>query len=288
MKIQTLSIIAGNAGCNARCPYCISRMTGNKVSNAKINWRNFAKACRLSQVNDVTTVLITGKGEPTLFPDQITEYLKHMEPYNFPIIELQTNGINFQQNPDKYNKYLEEWYSLGLTVVSISIVSFDAEVNRGIYVPYLKEYMNLGKLIERLHNMGFSVRLSCTLIKSGLDKIAKVKKLIKMAKLWKVEQLTLRKLAIPDKAVENVVKVWSLKHRLSQKYYDSIANLLVKEGVRISTYDYGGEVFDVDGQNVCFTNALTLSPDSEAFRQVIFFPDGHLRFDWQYQGAIIY
>lgn len=288
MKIQSLSIIAGNGGCNARCPYCISRMTGNKVDNTKINWRNFKKACRLAEVNDVSTVLITGKGEPTLFPNQITEFLQHMSEFNFPIIELQTNGIMLMQNPEKYDKFFQEWYELGLTTVSVSIVSSDAEANRAIYLPYLKEYIDLSALIDKLHRFGFSVRLSCTLIKEGLDSMSKVKTLVTKAKEWKVEQLTLRKLAIPDKTEDPVATVWSLQHRLSQEFYDRISAYLLAEGVKISTYDYGGEVFDVKGQNVCFTNALTINPNSEVFRQAIFFPDGHLRFDWQYKAAIIF
>jgi len=38
-----------------------------------VNWRNFHEACRLAQLSDATTAMFTGKGEPTLFPDQTTQ-----------------------------------------------------------------------------------------------------------------------------------------------------------------------------------------------------------------------
>jgi hypothetical protein len=50
---------------------------------------------------------------------------------------------------------------------------------------------------------------------------------------------------------------------------------------------HGAIVYDLHGQNICLTNALTIEPRSDEIRQLIFFPDGHLRYDWQYKGAII-
>jgi hypothetical protein len=48
-------------------------------------------------------------------------------------------------------------------------------------------------------------------------------------------------------------------------------------------------VFDYKGQNVCLSNCLTHEPytDKSVMRNLIFFPDGHLRYDWEYQGAIL-
>ena len=62
MKISTFTIVAGSAACNAKCPYCVSKMTGKELGmkEPEVNWRNFDKACRLAQVNQVSTVLFTG------------------------------------------------------------------------------------------------------------------------------------------------------------------------------------------------------------------------------------
>src|SRR3989304_9471286 len=105
MKIQTFSIVAGSEACNARCPFCISKMTpplGVTLKEPKVNWRNFKKACRLAQSCGVTTAMITSKGEPIIFPKQISKYLRAMQIYEFPIIEVQTNGIMIAERPRVY------------------------------------------------------------------------------------------------------------------------------------------------------------------------------------------
>ena len=91
MLIQTLSIICGTRGCDARCPYCVSKMTpsqGVGVEEQEPNWRNFEIANRYARDNGVSTILITGKGEPTLYPDQVSAFLEHLAPWPYPFIEL--------------------------------------------------------------------------------------------------------------------------------------------------------------------------------------------------------
>lgn len=50
---------------------------------------------------------------------------------------------------------------------------------------------------------------------------------------------------------------------------------------------HGGMVYDVDGQNSGWGTCLTESTNPEDIRQLIFFPDGHLRYSWKHTGAII-
>jgi len=70
-------------------------MTGlTGMKSEEPNWRRFKQACRIAKASPgMTTALITGKGEPTLWPDLITKYLDALEQYgDFPVVELQTNG----------------------------------------------------------------------------------------------------------------------------------------------------------------------------------------------------
>jgi hypothetical protein len=46
-------------------------------------------------------------------------------------------------------------------------------------------------------------------------------------------------------------------------------------------------VYDIEGQNVCMTNSLTRDTNIENIRQIIYFPDGHIRYDWEYTGAVL-
>jgi pyruvate-formate lyase-activating enzyme len=141
MKVTTFSIVGGTLACQAKCPFCIARMTPVNNMSTKlppVNWRNFCKACRLAQVGGATTVLITSKGEPTLYPDQVTEFLEHLAPYNFPVIEMQTNGITIADGKLVTEEHLQKWYELGLTTIAISVVGYDPKKNHEIYLPYRK------------------------------------------------------------------------------------------------------------------------------------------------------
>ncbi len=285
MKIQTYSVLVGSKACNAHCPYCVSQMTPNqgiKQGVPKINWRNFEIGCNFAKDSGVSTVLLTGKGEPTLFPDLISEFLFVLEKYRFPFIELQTNGIRLP----KMGEYLLSWYSLGLTILAISIVHYEDKKNEEIFRSK-EAYPNLVSLISFLHSIGFSVRLSCMMFKGAIDSPQGVKKLIQFAQKNKVEQLTIRSIENPAHSENSEISEWVIKHKLSQKEIDEIRLYLTRKGTPIMNLVHGAIVYDVNGQNVCLANCLTNNPSSDEVRQLIFFSDGHLRYDWQYPGAVL-
>jgi len=288
MKIQTFNIVAGTTACNANCPFCISRMTPLSGVNQKLqetNWINFRKACEMAKMNGVNTVLLTGKGEPLLFPDQITSFLKEIEKYAFPIIEMQTNALVIGRDFKKLNPYLGKWRNLGLNTFVISIVHYKDEENKKIYSPNA-DYINLEKTITYLHEKGFSVRLNCIMIKDFIDTIEEVKNLVGFCKKNEVEQLTLKPVEMLKNQNTPQAK-WAKDNLIPIKVQKKIQLFLEKEGNRLRTLDFGGVVYDLYGQNVCFTDCLTGRPFTEDLRQLIFFPDGHLRYYWQYQGAIL-
>lgn len=287
MNIQTFTIVSGKAVCNAGCPYCISKMTGLKEVNYeenKINFRNFKKACRLAQISGVSTVLITGKGEPVLYPEQITKYLEYLQEYNFPLLELQTNGILLAEN--RYDKYLKKWLDLGLGLIAISVVHYDKQKNQQIYTPAVK-YPDLKVLVKKLHGLGFSVRFSITMSLGLIDSTEEVEKMVRFAKELEVEQLSFRPVVKPVLSENAKVADWVKEHEIPREKLQSIIKFLEKKGHRLITYGHGAVLYDLNGQNVCLTDALSLQPKTENIRQLIFFPDGHLRFDWQYKGAVL-
>lgn len=289
MKIQTFSIILGNKSCNAHCPYCVAKMTpayGIGSKKPKINWRNFDIGCKFAKDDGVSTVLMTGKGEPTLFPKQITHYLNHLKPYDFPFIELQTNGILFFQKKGEYTKYLNKWYKLGITIIAISVVHYDNKRNKEIFQPN-GMYMDLVELIKNLHSIGFSIRLSCIMLKGFIDKIEEVKKIVEFARNNKVEQLTITPAEKPKKNENQKISDWVSKHKLEENQLNIIRGFLEKQGIELMRLAHGAVVYDLNGQNICSTNCLTIDSGSKDVRQLIFFPDGHLRYDWQYKGAIL-
>jgi molybdenum cofactor biosynthesis enzyme MoaA len=290
MKIQTLSIVAGSEACNARCPFCISKMTptlGVELREPEVNWRNFAIACNLAERCGVTTAMFTGKGEPTIFPEQITKYLRAMSGFRFPIIELQTNGILIIEGSENYAKHLRDWYGFGMTTIAISVVHFLPESNHVIYLPHRKDYIDLPQLIRTLHDHGMSVRLACIMACGFIDSRRSLQELIEFAREHKVEQLTIRPVNKPSDSRNAEAYEWTDRHYLRPEQLDDIRSFLQTSGVCLMTLIHGAQVYDVGGQNVCLTDSLTIDSKSEDLRQLIFFPDGHLRYDWQYSGAIL-
>lgn len=290
MKFKTFSIVAGSEACNARCPFCVSKMTppnGIEMKEPEVNWRNFRVAARLAKESDVDTVMITSKGEPTLFPQQITKYLDILSEFKFPFIELQTNGIPIAEKREKYDPLVRSWFEKGLTIPAVSIVHYDQEKNRQIYLPYKRRYIDLPELIGYFHHVGLSARLACVALDGFIDGSSELEKLIGFAKENKVEQLTVRPVNKPTETRNSQIYDWVKKHHLKPSQLQSISEYLKCSGTRLLELDSGGVIYDVNGQNICLTNSLTRNTDPEKGRQLIFFPDGHVRYDWEKEGAIL-
>ena len=125
------------------------------------------------------------------------------------------------------------------------------------------------------------------MLKGYVDSIEEVKKMINFAQENKVEQLTIRGVTTPNKSINQDVYDWTKKHLITKGQLIDISEFLEKQGNKIMTLDHGGIVYDYQGQNICLSDCLTIRPDTEDLRQLIFFPDGHLRYDWQYEGAVL-
>jgi len=290
MRIRTFSIVAGSLACNARCPGCIAGMTPENGVGTKlptVNWRNFEKACQLARDSGCSTAMITSKGEPTLFPDQVTEFLKAMQPHKFPIIEMQTNGIPVADGKPVSEQHLDEWYKLGLTTIAVSVVHYEAAKNKAIYVPY-REYIDLPALVKKLHDKGFSVRLTTILVKGYIDSAAELEKLIEFARTHKIEQVTATPITKPDKSESKSILDWTTINALTPEQFIDIKGWVEKNGSPVLDLAHGARVFDINGQNLCLSNCITVDPGAEEMRSIIFFPDGRVRYAWQFPGAVLF
>ncbi len=288
MKISNLSLVVGTAACNAACPFCVSKMTGLKLVGYKpveVNWRNFHKACRMASNHGVDTVMMTGKGEPTLYPGQIDGYMEKLEKYEFPFIELQTNGILVMKDWSKFEGRLKVWYEKGLTTVSVSIVHWKKGKNQKVYTPR-SGYVDLGELAKRLQSVGVMVRWSVTMVKGFVDSVDSVARMVEWTRELGVEQLTLRPVEVTTTEAENPdIYNYTVKHLVNEQVKKEVGEYLEREGKLLMSSEYGMRVYDVGGQNVAFANALTLDIEGKYMRQLIFYPDGNLTYDWQYKGA---
>lgn len=261
-----------------------------------IDFRNFYNACNLAAQSGVTTVLLTGKGEPTLFPEQINQILRELKyesklstrSHPFPIIELQTNGIRIADGKIE-DSTLKHWFDEGLRIISISNVGPNEHLNREIYTPRRGHYIDLKHLIDHLHKIGFSIRLATVMIKGGVEDSDTIEGCIQWARGMGVEQLTLRPVEKPlvyqDNPDSKEAYEWVSNNVPTE--VDDAFDWVEKHGSILLKLPHGAVVYDVYGQNVCITNCLTESENPDTIRQLIYFPDGHLRYSWQYEGAML-
>jgi molybdenum cofactor biosynthesis enzyme MoaA len=292
VKIQTLCLVV-DAPCNAKCPFCVSRMTGDvperKCSTPeKINERNLDKAIMAAKTGGATTALITGKGEPTLNTEQVMHYLRRVRA-EFPFVEMQTNGLAIMRLGDgakECTSLLEAWYEAGLTTLAISIVSHKEHVNRDLF-GYAKLNHNVPLVIRRAHDAGIMVRLACTMYDGGVRTPDDVEALIMYCNDNSVEQLTLGPVAMPETPDDRSAGAWVAKHMLRDQEVKDVRDFLVRAGIPMTTLLSGTVIYDVDGVSVCLRECLSRCAGPDEVRSIIFYPNGRLMYDWECKGAVL-
>jgi len=293
-KIQTFSLVAGSTACNARCPYCVSKMTPEQGMTPKaeeINWDRFKRGYEYALSGKAEVAMITGKGEPTLFPDHVSGYLNgllRMEKESKGrrmVRELQTNGIAIADGDLDNSLYL--WRAGDLHLVALSVVHFEEEKNRDVFTPY-RSYVELPKLIDKLHHADFSVRLACVLLDGYIDSAKRLEQLIGFARDNHVEQLTIRPVNKPSESQNHSIADWVETHHVKEWQLREMQEYLEDHGTEEKRFAFGGvvySVFDMRHQNVCITNSLTKDESPKQFaRQIIFYPNGRIATDWTEQG----
>ncbi len=287
MKTHTFSIVVGTAACNAKCPFCVSKMTHTAACKVKrINKRRLHTACRIvEQARDgLVNVLLTGKGEPLLFPDEITEYLIELGDYRFPLIDLQTNGILLKEAADR--GYLSRWVGLGLTLACVSITHWEPDHSNNLMG--IDRGFNFYEAVEVIHKAGLAARLNCTLTKSGCCTLYDVDTLINRCRREGVEQLTFREVEVPDCGDEGGAAREYVEKEKPVGFANQIRlHLEMKGATKLMELPHGAVIYDDAGQNVCVSNCLTSTTDPNDLRQIIYFPDGRIAYDWKYKGARI-
>lgn len=288
MKFQALSILVGTDKCDAHCPFCVSKIsrttrgnTENKIGSS-LYYKRLEIAFQLAKISNITTCLITGEGEPTLFMDDMYSILERI-PEHIPLVELQTNGIGISEPKEIAKRYLGHGsqHIDKISTVSLSCVSHIHGDNRTIYG---KSFSSLEQNIEYLHSHGFNVRLSCIGIKGMCDSYNEIQYLIDFAKAYNVEQVTWRPVWLPT---NNTYKKIYNKYSISPDQIKNIRGEFYSRGVLLNKLSYGAEIFDVDGVSFCLSNCMTRTVDTDDIRQLILFQDGSLRYDWEYRGALI-
>ncbi len=298
IEALTLTAVVGDKNCVNDCGICISKMTPDDyVSQGKtdIDLIEFRRALQAASVFSAKYFLITGKGEPTIYPETIEELLDESQIIPFIRRELQTAGNLIATGGEKYDSFLSSWRKKGLDVVAVSIYHHNDEINKRMFRPKSGSFYNLSELIEKIHSRDLRVRLSCVMLKDCIDSPEQVQGLIEYAKENGVFQLTLRTADTPSRPVDSELSRRTIEYTqgnmLDEEQLREISSFLESTGRICGKLPHGAVIYEVDKQNVCITTGLTDDVEQNEkrttdageykIRQLIFFAPNILTSSWE-------
>lgn len=289
MRFDMLHVVVGDSKCNAKCPFCVS---GNKHMDAfngqVINHVSLNIVKRMAEISGIQKAIITGKGEPMLYPDTVLKYGLELSEV-VPLIELQTNGTTF------YNSTLTELRdtfhvlrSSYITTVAISTTG-DKALDAEYYCREEDDYTKLKEIIDSAHAKGVSIRMVVMLFKNGIDTIGKVVQLLAAYSALGVDQVTLRPLH-PEYSGD--CEDWIAKHSLDGlSLGKDLEAWLSEKGKLLHEIGHTGRVYDYDKMSVMHTlvplDGSKFESDKETKRSLIYMHNGEIRHEWESDASIL-
>jgi len=252
--------------CDENCPYCISLMTPFVQFNYDLFFDNLEKVKYMAKTCSVSSVLLTGKGEPTLNYHLLLQTA--MKFSSFPM-ELQTNGKWLLDHIDA----MKELKAVGLDTLAFSIDN-------------LYNVIELYPLSKKACDLGMTVRVCLNLTNKITPKI-KFVEIIASIKDFLIDQLLFRQLMIPDKVLETEqskkVQAWirdNVDVSTYNRLYQEMLNI-VDEKDLIRILPHGVRVYDIDNIAVTFSDYCVQEyNNTEDIRSLIYLEDGHLYTSW--------
>jgi len=267
MRAQNLTISIPNKGCNKNCPYCVSRMTGDSDSKGPLMSRNVPKVIQLAKASQVTSVLLTGKGEPTLNMEDALLFASQFRAWP---LEIQTNGIDLGLGK------LRDLAINGMDIIAVSVDNVGDKHLPGLFTN-IKETDMVSRATFNITNK--------------MD-LGTFQDLIELCKKWGVDQMTLRNVVIPNNTGDTKQAEWIRKHtnpKLYAKYRDDMIEACEKEGFLLRTLAHGAKVYDYQGIAVSYSDYCIQDNNSgEDIRSLIFMEDGHCYTSWNSKASILF
>jgi len=121
----------------------------------------------------------------------------------------------------------------------------------------------------------------------GVDTPEKLQKTIDFCKLHNVDQLTIRPLRRPVRTDSVKGSSWVANNGITEEALKVLQEWTESRGTKLRTLSHGATVYDLQGQNVCVADCLTVEAESDEIRTLIYFRSGLLKYDWQYGGAVL-
>ena len=274
MRAQNLaiSIPPGDKLCDKNCEYCVSRMTGYLKVNRALIGRNLPKVRELARVGQVTSVLLTGKGEPTLNEQDLFWMMSMFA--DLPL-ELQTNGLKLHKD----FKLLEALARSGLNTLAVSIDS-------------LAQFVNYYEMLARSKEIGLLTRATIN-ITSKLPRDINFEWLVGLCQESYVDQLLLRNIVIPNNVPSDSPTAKWIQENVDQSVYprlqDELRRACEKDGMMLRRLNFGAIVYDYQGISVTYSDyCVQDANDGKDIRSLIFMEDGHCYTSWNSMASVLF
>lgn len=286
MKINAISIVPQDIGCNARCKYCIAHLTKDARKGLKkpgISLPKLEKCFKYVKNFGATTGIITSSGETLLGSWTNIENILWLASKYFGQIDLHTNGIEIL-NPPEFGRDFSQMLAPYLTNITVTVPHYNLKkcTEHGL-AAIAGDYE---KLFKKLNNMGLTVRLSCVICKNGIATSEDMEKYIRHFGNMGVSQIVFRELWIPNNTNQEAEGIlnWCNKNFISQVQINEAIRLLpiVKE----LNWWGNGQPYEVFGVSVS-SSTCTHNVTKEIIKSTVYRPDNFLYPDWDTKCRIM-
>ena len=282
MKAQNLTVSIPYKGCDKNCPYCISKITWSPEVNSPMIFRNLPKVVKLAETANVTSVLLTGKGEPFLNMSDMRIVAEVFTRAKFPI-EIQTNGVwlNKELHSSEVNRQsaMSKIREMGINVIAFSI---DKLHQLDQYSDTFDILRSNGVIIRICLNLTKMIGYSPNVLAEVLERINKSA----------VRQILFRNITIVHGASEETPTAkWITENTSIDDYHRMVGSFRFRLQGRVIRIlpETGTEIYDVDGVSVCFSDyCIQQTNKSDDIRSLIFHQDGHVYTSWDSPASILF
>jgi molybdenum cofactor biosynthesis enzyme MoaA len=253
-------------------------MTGGVKTDNILFEQNLEKAKYIAQSSAVSSISITGKGEPFLNIEAMTKVVnvfKHMP------IEVQTNGRLLKK---LFNSKMIGKYNYLISQLSyIDVFAFSCDT--------FEEITDLKDVIENLNRHGFITRITFNVTDRVSDKT--YSDFLNAFKEVGVRQFSFRKIIKANFTEENEVHKWIDEHGGADIYDNLISQgkgyITENNCQMIRKLSYGAVLYDVDGMSYTyFDYCIQDTSDDGDVRSLIYQEDGHLYTTWNSPASLVF
>jgi hypothetical protein len=303
MRANNLTISIPNKGCDKHCPYCVSGINGYVDANVDNMKRNVQKVLTVARAARVSSVLLTGKGEPFLNFEDVLYFTKAFSEYP---VEIQTNGRwlsdhifgctpgfgPIKDTPERNKKScLPDLWTAGMNTISFSI---DDENEPPSFKEMVKAIHKIGMVVRVTFNITDKLILSCSEGEVDLT----FDNLVTRCLMWDVDQMTLRNICIPNNAVRTSFgkakpQIYWIKDNVDPETYKRLSGEMKMAcesgGFLVRNLPYGAKVYEYRDISVSYSDyCIQDNNNGEDIRSLIFMEDGGLYTSWNSRASRLF